>query len=194
MHSVITLLICYRGIPRRSFFCLFCSFNLIFYIPVNNFSVTSGRVFLGWTSTKLGLMCLAQGHNVVTPVRLKPAALQSRVKHSTTGPLRSRTSFVDHLCYLCLVLFMLLHLFIAALWSPAAKGLTSCLFFMMLCFCHFPMWYPGSGEVLDCINSWSLRLSYIDCCFVVLNTVNHSEKHQNSLQRQLYLHKYTRLG
>ena len=22
-----------------------------------------------------------------------------------------------------------------------------------LCFCHFPMWYPGSGVVLDCINS-----------------------------------------
>ena len=22
-----------------------------------------------------------------------------------------------------------------------------------LCFCHFPMWYPGSGVVLDCIDS-----------------------------------------
>ena len=29
-----------------------------------------GMVFLGWASTKLGLMCLAQGHNAVTPVRL----------------------------------------------------------------------------------------------------------------------------
>ena len=34
-------------------------------------------------------MCLAQGHNAVTPVRLEPAAPQSRVKHSTTKPLRS---------------------------------------------------------------------------------------------------------
>ena len=25
-----------------------------------------------------------------------------------------------------------------------------------LCFCHFPMWHPGSGAVLDCIDSWSL--------------------------------------
>ena len=25
-----------------------------------------------------------------------------------------------------------------------------------LCFCHFPMWYPGSCVVLDCIDSWSL--------------------------------------
>ena len=22
---------------------------------------------------------------------------------------------------------------------------------VLLCFCHFPMWYPGSGVVLDCI-------------------------------------------
>ena len=34
-------------------------------------------------------MCLAQGHNAVTPVRLEPTALWSRVKHSTTEPLRS---------------------------------------------------------------------------------------------------------
>ena len=30
-------------------------------------------------------MCLSQGHNAVTPVMLEPAALWSRVKHSTTG-------------------------------------------------------------------------------------------------------------
>ena len=53
------------------------------------FSVMSGRVFLGWTSTKQGLMCLAQGHNTLTPVRLEPAILQSPVKHSTTKPLGS---------------------------------------------------------------------------------------------------------
>ena len=34
-------------------------------------------------------MCLAQGHNTVTPVRLEPAALRSRVKHSTTEQLCS---------------------------------------------------------------------------------------------------------
>ena len=26
----------------------------------------------------------------------------------------------------------------------------------LLYFCYFPMWYPGSGVVLDCIVSWSL--------------------------------------
>ena len=32
---------------------------------------------------------LLKDHNTVTPVRLKPAASRSRVKHSTTEPLRS---------------------------------------------------------------------------------------------------------
>ena len=34
-------------------------------------------------------MCLAQGHNTVTPVRFEPAAPLSCVKHSTTEPLHS---------------------------------------------------------------------------------------------------------
>ena len=50
-------------------------------------------------------------------------------------------------------------LFICALWSPAGKGLTSWLSFVVstvgLSLSH---WYPGSGVVLDCIDSWSLHL------------------------------------
>ena len=42
-------------------------------------------------------MCLAQGHNAVTPVRLEPAALGSRVKHSTTGPLGPQTLSLDYI-------------------------------------------------------------------------------------------------
>ena len=38
---------------------------------------------------------------------------------------------MDHLYYLCLVLVMLSRLFIVALWSPEAKGLTSWLMFVM---------------------------------------------------------------
>ena len=68
---------------------MICLFDLILYIPVNNLSVTSGQVFLGLTSSKLGLMCFAQGHNAVTPVRLEPMALRSQVKNSTIEPLRS---------------------------------------------------------------------------------------------------------
>ena len=59
----------------------------------------------------------------------------------------------------CLVFAMSLwqvcaRLFICALWSPAGKGLTSWLSFVVsavsLSLSH---WYPGSGVVLDCIDS-----------------------------------------
>ena len=53
---------------------------------------------------------------------------------------------MDHLCYLCLVFVMLSSLFIAALWSPEGKGLTSWLLFGIF---YFPIWYPGTGVVLD---------------------------------------------
>ena len=38
---------------------------------------------------------LAQEHNSMTQVRLEPAAPRSRVKHSTTEPLRSLSSVVE---------------------------------------------------------------------------------------------------
>ena len=47
-------------------------------------------------------------------------------------PFQGGTSFVDHLCYICHVFVMLSRLAIAALWSPAGKGLTSWLWFVML--------------------------------------------------------------
>ena len=55
----------------------------------------------------------------------------------------------------CLVFAMFCaRLFICALWSPAGKGLTSWLSFVVssvsLSLSH---WYPGSGLVLDCIDS-----------------------------------------
>ena len=37
---------------------------------------------------------------------------------------------MDHLCYLCLVFFVLSRLLIATLWSPAGKGLN---FFALVC-------------------------------------------------------------
>ena len=41
---------------------------------------------------------------------------------------------MDHLCYLRVVFVMLSRLFIAAVWSPAGKGLASWLFFVMFNF------------------------------------------------------------
>ena len=47
-------------------------------------------------------------------------------------PFQGGASFVDHLCYFCLVLLCFhARLFIAALWSPVGKGLTSWLSFVM---------------------------------------------------------------
>ena len=52
------------------------------------------------------------------------------------------------------VCYVFARLFICALWSPAGKGLTSWLSFAVssvsLSLSH---WYPGSGVVLDCIDS-----------------------------------------
>ena len=42
-------------------FCFVCFVWFDSLRPINNLSVKQGRVFLGWTSTKLGQMCLAQG-------------------------------------------------------------------------------------------------------------------------------------
>ena len=59
---------------------------------------------------------------------------------------------MDILCF-CSVL-CLVYLCARLLWSPAGKGLTSWLSFVVstvsLSLSH---WYPGSGVVLDCIDS-----------------------------------------
>ena len=90
-------------------------------------------------------------------------ALLNRFKPSSKifyWPFQGGTSFVDLLCF-CSVLYLLClcaRLFICALWSPAGKGLTSWISFVVsavsLSLSH---WYPGSGVVLDCIDSWSLH-------------------------------------
>ena len=65
--------------------------------------------------------------------------------------------FCSVLCLLCLCA----RLFICAMWSPAGKGLTSWLSFVVstvsLSLSH---WYPGSGVVLDCIDPDLCTLSY----------------------------------
>ena len=67
---------------------------------------------------------------------------------------------MDHLCYLCLVFVMFSRLFIAALWSPAGKGLTSCLSFVMFncVIVSFPCGILGQV--------WYLIVSVFDICHI----------------------------
>ena len=105
------------------------------------------NIYVSWSTSEL-------------KVRL---ALFNRFKPSSKifyWPFQGGTSFVDVLCF-CSVLCLLClcaRLFICALWSPAGKGLTSWLSFVVstviLSLSH---WYPGSGVVLDCNDSWSLH-------------------------------------
>ena len=64
-------------------------FDLILYIPSNIFQLN--RVGSSCVDPVLSQdKCVfLKEHNAVTPVRLEPAASPSRVKHSTTEPLRS---------------------------------------------------------------------------------------------------------
>ena len=74
----------------------------------------------------------------------------------TTSTVPRRYFFCGSFMFLfCLVFAMFCaRLFICASWSPAGKGLTSWLSFVVssvsLSLSH---WYPGSGVVLDCIDS-----------------------------------------
>ena len=72
-------------------------------------------------------------------------------------PFKGGTSFVDHLCFcgLCFSCFRVCSLLpcghlLGQDWPLGLVGDVYCISF------YFPMWYPGSGVVLDCIVSWSL--------------------------------------
>ena len=105
---------------------------------------------------------LLSTHNICEVGAVIPVKPSSKIFY---WPFQGGTSFVDLLCFcpvLCL-LCLCARLFICALWSPAGKGLTSWLSFVVstvsLSLSH---WYPGSGVVLDCIDSWSLH-PYLLC-------------------------------
>ena len=75
---------------------------------------------------------------------------------------------MDHLCYLWLVFVMLSRLFIAAVWSPAGKGLTSWLVFVMFnCFLLLShvVWYLIVSFPYLCRYSYlNIFTGQIFCC------------------------------
>ena len=105
------------------------------------------NIYVSWSTSELR-------------VRLAPL---NRFKPSSKifyWPFQGGTSFVDLLCFcsvLCL-LWLCVRLVICALWSPAGKGLTSWLSFVVSTVSwSLSHWYPGSGVILDCIDSWPLH-------------------------------------
>ena len=87
---------------------------------------------------------------------------------------------MDHLCYLCLVFVMLSHPFIAALWSPTGKGLTSWLLFVMSnCdFVTFPRGILGQVWYLIVMIPGLCRLSYFIVIHCGLLFIWHCVKHR----------------
>ena len=74
---------------------------------------------------------------------------------------------MDHFVLFSIVFVMLSHLFIAALWSPAGKGLTSWLLFVIFN-CNFVTFTCGiRGQVWNLVVSISdlCRFSYFDVIF-----------------------------
>ena len=71
---------------------------------------------------------------------------------------------MDHMYYLYLVFVMQSRLLIAALWSPAGKGLTSWLLFVMFncVLVTFPCGILGQVLCLGILISDPCRLSYLD--------------------------------
>ena len=128
-----------------------CLFFAAFWSP-------AGKGLTTWLSC---VLCFVTFPNVSwstseSRVRLAPLNWFKPSSKIFYGPFQGGTSFVDLLCF-CSVLCLLClcaRLFICALWSPAEKGLTSWLSFVVstvsLSLSH---WYPGSGVVLDCIDS-----------------------------------------
>ena len=104
--------------------------------------------------------CLKSRNLEAGNIRILMSVGFDRKSPSRGSPFETRGSFVVHFCYwrYMVVVFMLPCMLLAALWSLAVKELIfwrSCVL-NFLVFCHFPIWSPGSGMVLDCIDSWHL--------------------------------------
>ena len=81
---------------------------------------------------------------------------------------------MDRFCYLCFVFVIFSCLFIyCSLRSLLGKGwpLGSLVCYVLLCFCHFLMWCPGSGVLLDCIDSGSISLLTMSYPNEILNLI-----------------------
>ena len=96
MHNFICWFFLFLNFSFDVMLFYFFSWN---FLLVNNFSVMSGR-FLGRTSTKHKINCLAQGQNILHLVRLGPATSSQSLSHWATAHLGFYFGIPDIYCYL----------------------------------------------------------------------------------------------
>ena len=74
---------------------------------------------------------------------------------------RDRSSWVEPVLSWDKFLSVMLSCLVVTRWERAGWPLGSLVGDVFLCFCHFPVWCPGSGVVLsnNCIDSWSMPAS-----------------------------------
>ena len=118
-----------------------------------------------WCIDKLGAFHATKTYMCVSwatsDLRLRLAHRETALSPPVTyflWPFKGGASFVDYLCLLCPVFFMLFCLFIAALRSPAGKGLT----FWLVLACVGDLYYIF--VTFPCGQVWYLIVSFPDLC------------------------------
>ena len=98
-------------------------------------------------------MCLDPHLNLGLDWR-RETGLSPPVKYFTDRSKAVLLLLIFYGFFFCLVFLCLCaRLFICALWLPAGKWLTSWLSFVVSVTLSLSHWYPGSGVVIDCIDS-----------------------------------------
>ena len=85
----------------------------------------------------------------------RESGLSPSVKYITDRPKADLLLWIFYVFSVLRLLCLCARLFLCALWSPAGKGLTSWLSFVVCLTVSLSLshWYPGSGVELDFIDS-----------------------------------------
>ena len=107
------------------FICSRCGLNVAFSLPRHSVVCTVESLSLAYV---LGdLSCETNIYVSLSTLELRERLVPLNMFEPFSNPFQGGASFVDPFCHLCFmfVFLILTCLFLAALWSPAAKGLTS---------------------------------------------------------------------
>ena len=129
----------------------------IFYSGIQSYVLLCSLCFISILYLDLYVLdgtSMSEGSFMQTKHLFDLIHIKIRVRLVPSNVLKSKSILmtVPRRCFFC-GYFLLSCLFLVEFWSPAGKGLTSWLSYMLyfLEFCHFPIWCPGSGFVFDCI-------------------------------------------